>query len=155
MAERTWARTSLVYARQPMAPAVEPRPGNPPLGLDGYCPVQLSDDMNANVRRWTLGDRRWGAIHRGRTYLFSRAEYQQRFLADPDRYAPVLSGNDPGAAVEQGQAVSGYREHGVLFGGKVYLFASEASLQKFSKNPNHYANYVLQAMRAGAYQRQP
>ena len=141
-------------------PALQPPsggrlPSNPPLALDGYCPVQLSDDMKANLSRWTLGDRRWGAIHRGRTYLFAGPEQQQRFLADPDRYAPVLSGNDVVIAVEQGQAVSGRREHGLLFGSQVYLFANETSLEKFSQNPQHYARQILQAMRAEASQRRP
>ena len=140
-------------------PALRPPSGggpssNPPLGLDGYCPVQLSDDMYRNLPRWTLGDRRWGAIHRGRTYLFAGPEQQRRFLADPDRYAPVLSGNDVVLAVEQGQAVPGRREHGALFASKAYLFSSEASYEKFSKNPHHYAKQILQAMRAGGSQRQ-
>jgi protein disulfide-isomerase len=126
---------------------------NPSLGLDGYCPVQLSDDMKANLHRWTLGDRRWGAIHRGRTYLFAGPEQQQQFLADPDRYAPVLSGNDVVIAVEQGQTVLGRREHGLLFSNRVYLFASEASLDRFSENPSRYAQQVVQAMRAGGDQR--
>jgi protein disulfide-isomerase len=128
--------------------------GNPPLGLDGYCPVQLSDDMKANLYRWTLGDRRWGAIHRGRTYLFAGPEQQRRFLADPDRYAPVLSGNDVVIAVEQGQGVSGRREHGLLFGNQVYLFADEASLEKFSQNPQHYARQVFQGTGSEARRRQ-
>jgi YHS domain-containing protein/thioredoxin-related protein len=127
---------------------------NPPLGLDGYCPVQLSDDMKANLFRWTMGDRRWGAIHRGRTYLFAGPQQQQRFLADPDRYAPVLSGNDVVIALEQGRAVPGRREHGVLFYGQIYLFADEASLEKFARNPQHYASRVFQAMRAEGSQRQ-
>jgi YHS domain-containing protein/thioredoxin-related protein len=135
------------------APTGQSPQTNPPLGLDGYCPVQLSDDMKANVYRWTMGDRRWGAIHRGRTYLFAGPEQQQRFLADPDRYAPVLSGNDVVMAVEQGQAVSGRREHGVLFRDNVYLFAGEASLETFSKNPEHYARQILQAMQAETYRR--
>ena len=51
-------------ARQPAAvPAVPP--GNPPLGMDGYCPVHLTESQ-----QWQRGDVRWGAIHRGRTYLF-------------------------------------------------------------------------------------
>lgn len=134
-------------------PSVVPPSNGSPLGLDGYCPVQLNDDMKANVPRWTVGDRRWGAIHRGRTYLFSGGEQQRRFLADPDRYAPVLSGNDVVMAIELGQAAAGRREHGVLYNGNVYLFASEASLEKFSRIPEHYARQILQAMRPGTRQR--
>ena len=139
------------YHQQPpvSAPPAAPDPGNPPLALDGYCPVQLSDDMKAGSAKWTLGDRRWGARHRGRTYLFAGPEQQRRFLADPDRYAAVLSGNDVVLALEQNQTVSGYREHGVLFENRIYLFANEASLGQFSRNPRHYANWVLHAMQVG------
>ena len=97
-----------------------------------------------------LGDRRWGAVHRGRTYLFTGPEEQRRFFADPDRYAPAISGNDVVLAAEQGQPVPGMREHGVFFGNHVYLFASEATLDKFARNPNLYANQTLGAVRTGA-----
>jgi protein disulfide-isomerase len=131
-------------------PAFGPAPqtlgGNPPLGLDGYCPVSLCERQ-----QWVMGDRRWGAIHRGRTYLFVGPDQQRRFLADPDRYAPVISGNDIILAAEQGQAVPGTREHGVFFGGRVYLFSSEASLEKFSQNPAAYANQALEALRTSTY----
>jgi YHS domain-containing protein/thioredoxin-related protein len=122
-----------------------PPSGNPPLGLDGYCPVQLSEKIV-----WALGNRAWGARHRGRTYLFTGPEQQQRFLVNPDRFAPVLSGNDLVIAIEQGQTIPGYRQHGVFFGDRVYLFANESSLDKFSKNPNHYVNHALHASRAAA-----
>ena len=118
---------------------------NPPLGLDGYCPVVLSERQ-----QWALGDRRWGAIHRGRTYLFTGPEEQRRFFTDPDRYAPAFSGNDVVLATEQGQPVPGSREHGVFFGNRVYLFSSEATLDKFARNPILYANQASGAVRTGA-----
>ena len=131
-------------------PAAGPAPQlptiNPPLGMDGYCPVSLSESQ-----RWLVGDRRWGAIHRGRTYLFVGPEEQRRFFADPDRYAPAASGNDVVLATEQGQAVPGMRQHGVYFSNRVYLFANEATLEKFSKNPNVYVNQALGSLRAGTY----
>ena len=119
--------------------------GNPPLALDGYCAVSLCENQ-----RWVMGDRRWGITHRGRTYLFAGPEEQRRFFADPDRYAPMVSGNDIVLATEQGQAVPGMREHGVFFENRVYLFSSEASLEKFARNPNVYANHALEALRAGS-----
>ncbi len=118
---------------QAARPVIQLPPGNPPLDLDGYCPVQLSDG-----RRWVLGDVRWGLIHRGRTYLFSGPDARDRFNADPDHYAPVLSGNDVVLAVEQGQAVPGRREHGAWFQDRVYLFSSEATFRKFDQNPFLY-----------------
>ncbi len=123
---------------------------NPPLGLDGFCPVTL-----AEKQQWVAGDRRWGAIHRGRTYLFSSPDAQRTFFKDPDRYAPAVSGNDVVLAAEQGKAVPGMREHGVFFGPRIYLFSSEATLEKFSRNPNLYANQTLGSLRTGAYAGQP
>ncbi len=53
-------------------------------------------------------------------------------------------------ALERGQSVPGRREFGVFFGNRIYLFADKASLEKFWKNPNLYANQALQAMRPAA-----
>ncbi len=117
------------------SPAIELPPGSPPLELDGYCPVQLTDN-----ERWVLGDRRWGAIHEGRTYLFAGPEDQNRFLADPTHYAPVFSGDDVVKLVDEGKRVPGSRLHGAWFHGKVYLFVSEGSYQQFDKNPFRYVS---------------
>jgi protein disulfide-isomerase len=119
----------------PSSPAIELPPGSPPLALDGYCPVQLTEN-----ERWVLGNRRWGAIHEGRTYLFAGPEEQNRFLADPTRYAPVFSGDDVVKLVDEGKRVSGSRLHGAWFHGKVYLFVSEGSYQQFDKNPFRYVS---------------
>ncbi len=129
------------------APVTRPPTGNPPLGLDGYCPVELTE-----AQRWQLGDRRWGAIHRGRTYLFAGSTQQQRFLVNPDSYSPVIAGDDVVLTLDQRQSVAGRREHGVFFGGRIYLFANEASLEKFSRDPHHYADAVLQSMRTAPRQ---
>src|SRR5262249_18608426 len=67
-------------ARAPLA--VDPTqlpPGSPPLGLDGFCAVSLVER-----KKWVAGDPLWGAIHRGRTYLFSGEGERQRFMANPD-----------------------------------------------------------------------
>jgi thiol-disulfide isomerase/thioredoxin/YHS domain-containing protein len=119
--------------------SVELPPGNPPLGLDGYCPVQLNEK-----ERWVRGNSRWGVRHEGRTYLFAGPEEQSRFYADPDRYAPVLSGDDVVLMVEQGQRVAGRREHGGWFQNRIYLFADEATFQRFFADPYRYANAVTQ-----------
>jgi protein disulfide-isomerase len=126
-----------------MVPPVPPSVPSfePPLGLDGFCPVTLNDKKD-----WVRGDKRWGAIHRGRTYLFASREAFTRFWEHPDQYSPVLAGLDPVMAIDQGQSMSGHRRHGVFYGGRVYLFASETSLQHFSKNPARYADGVRQAM---------
>lgn len=139
-----------IAPRAPSAPAGVPptgpsemaAPGNPPLGLEGYCPVEL-----AEKRRWVLGTHPWGVIHQGRTYMCAGPDEQKRFLEAPERYAPVIAGNDVVMSLERGQSVPGRREHGVFYRGRVYLFAEEGSLQAFSRDPRRYADQVLQTMR--------
>ena len=96
--------------------------------------------------KWVPGDVKWGAIHRGRTYLFVGEAEQQQFLANPDKFSPVLSGADAVIAVDQRQRIEGRREHGLEYNGQFYLFSTEASLQQFSSNPERYAEGVRQAV---------
>ncbi|MDA8041990.1 MAG: thioredoxin family protein, partial [Pirellulales bacterium] len=56
------------YASQPVTAEkqeVTPPQKTMPLGLEGYCPVALMETGS-----WVEGQARWGARHRGRTYLF-------------------------------------------------------------------------------------
>ncbi len=124
--------------------AVDPSklpPGSPPLGLDGFCPVSLVER-----KKWVAGDPLWGAIHRGRTYLFCGEGERQRFMANPDRFSPVASGNDPVLA-NQGKAVEGSRKHGVTYEGRIYLFSDENTLAEFHRNPTRYSAEYAQARR--------
>ncbi|REK13015.1 MAG: DUF255 domain-containing protein [Planctomycetota bacterium] len=116
-------------------------PGCPPVGLEGNCPVTLLER-----KRWAVGNAAFGAVHRGRTYLFLGPQEKEKFLADPDRYSPVMSGLDPIHALEGQQAVPGKREYGV-FGadGHVYLFADEATRSRFEQNEQYYTQRVQQA----------
>jgi YHS domain-containing protein len=118
-------------------------PGCPPLGLEGNCPVTLVERQD-----WVLGVATFGAVHRGRTYLFLGPTEREKFLADPDRYSPVLSGIDPVMALDNRGVVAGRREFGV-FGadGHIYLFADAASRERFEQNEKHYATEVLKVIR--------
>lgn len=134
------------YANQNVAgPSMQTLPplpaGSPPLGLDGYCPVTLTEK-----RAWTKGMPQWGAIHRGRTYLFISQVEQQKFLGNPDVYSPMLSGNDPVVQFRQNQHVSGRREFGVFYNNHIYLFSSEATLNEFSRTPQQFDAMIIQAM---------
>ncbi len=126
----------------PQGPGPLPAVAQPTFAIEGHCPVHLLEQS-----AWVSGDRRWGATHRGKTYLFVSEGCQKKFLADPDRFAPALSGNDPVALVDRGQAVAGRREHGCYFGAepnrRVVLFSDEASFEAFSRNPQRYAGQIL------------
>ena len=103
--------SSATYSPPPAVASAPPAlPPRPPLGIDGYCPVTLIERHHQtpnDPRCWVQGDPRWGVVHRGVVYLFAGPEEQKRFLADPDRYSPALSGNDPVVAFDQGRLVMG------------------------------------------------
>jgi YHS domain-containing protein len=128
----------------PSAPPVDARalqPDAAPIGFDGYCPVSMRTQW-----KWVPGDRRFGIVHRGRTYLMAGPAEQQQFWADPDRFSPALSGLDPVLAMDHGQQVPGKREHSIDYQNLFYMFASEATLQQFTSTPERYAAAVRQAM---------
>lgn len=119
--------------------------GSPPLALDGYCPVTVTDKMV-----WKQGDPQFGAVHKGRTYLFASAADQQKFLANPDKFSPIISGNDPVAIVEEGRIVSGNRDFGVFCGGQMVLFSSAENCNKYRADQKRYDAGLRQAMQSGA-----
>jgi YHS domain-containing protein len=88
--------------------------------------------------RWVRGNRQFAVAHDGRTYLLANEERVRKFAAEPDRYCPVASGNDPVLALE-GRMVPGKRAHGVFYDDRIYLFASEESLERFKQSPDRYA----------------
>jgi protein disulfide-isomerase len=143
------ATTPTMHVADPAAAAAPPQlaaapqaSSNPPLGLDGYCPVELVEH-----KRWVKGDARWGAIHNGRTYLFSGPAQQQKFLPNGEVYAPVMSGGDPVVAVDHNQQVEGKREYGVFYNRRIYLFSDPGSRDRFSRSPERYNVEMLQARR--------
>jgi YHS domain-containing protein len=139
-------------ATQPQATAAASKPesavaattpdphGSMPLGLEGYCAVSL-----AEKGQWVEGRAQWGARHRGRTYLFAGAEQQQAFLANPDRYAPALSGDDPVLACDAGKQIAGQRRYGVTYQARTYLFSSPETRTAFAANPQRYTSRVKMA----------
>jgi len=113
-------------------------PTTMPLGMEGYCPVTVVERGT-----WVEGRPQWGARHRGRTYLFAGPEQQQAFMADPDRYAPALSGDDPVLAFQSGRSEPGRRAYGVTYQSRMYLFSSPETRAAFSADPDRYTSRVL------------
>ena len=87
-----------------------------------------------------------GAFHRGRTYLFASESQRQKFLAAPDTYSPVFSGNDPVLILDENQEVAGSRKFGFEYRGAFYLFASKETMARFASEPDHYSTGVRLAM---------
>ncbi len=97
---------------------------------------------------WTKGNPLYGAIHLNRTYLFPSAEMQQKFLANPDRYSPIISGNDPVVALEKNEIVSGRRQFGLVYEDRMILFSSKESYEKFVKESKRYTTELQQALQS-------
>jgi len=114
--------------------------GSMPVGLEGYCPVTLTE-----MGVWIEGRAQWGVRHRGRTYLFAGVEQQKAFLADPDRYAPALSGDDPVLAFDNGKSTPGQRRYGVTYQARTYLFTSPETRDAFAANPQRYTSGAMVA----------
>lgn len=141
-----FSSTPKVEKAEPTTPPAVPNAlkvdsyGTMPLGMEGYCPVTL-----AEKGQWVEGRAQWGARHRGRTYLFASEAQQRAFLANPDRYAPALSGDDPVVAFDAGKSVPGQRRYGVTYQSRIYLFSSPETRTTFSANPQRYTSRVAVA----------
>ena len=97
---------------------------------------------------WTKGNPLYGAIHLNRTYLFPNAELQAKFLANPDRYSPIISGNDPVVALEKSEIVPGRRQFGLVYENRMILFSSKESYDKFCKESKRYTTELQQALQS-------
>lgn len=133
---------SQVAAAPPVRPAQPPLPANcPPVAFDGCCPVTLK-----LLNKWEAGNTTFGAIHRGRTYLFAGEEQRQQFLASPDSFSPVFAGYDPVLLLDKQQTVPGTRKFGFRYGDAFYLFSCVETRDRFQASPQTYAAGVRQAM---------
>lgn len=113
----------------------------PPVGFDGCCPVTLK-----KVKKWVHGDPQFGAVHRGRTYLFVGPKERDEFMANPDGFSPVFAGMDPVMLLEHQKLAPGQRKFGYEYGGSFYLFSSAETMKKFADSPQTFAAGVRQAM---------
>jgi len=118
---------------------------SPAAALEGDCPVTLLKET-----KWVKGNDQYGAMHRGRLYLFASDAAQAEFLRDPDSYSPLLAGYDPVIFHEQGRLQDGKKTHGVFMTrqGKqqVVLFDNEETRAKFRANPAVYLESIRVAV---------
>ncbi len=120
---------------------VEPVPKGP-LGLDGYCPVEL-----VLQESWVEGSEKLAAAFEGRTYYFSGKKQLQAFQANPSRFAPAVAGMDLVLAAEKGKAASGHTETCVIYQERLYMFSSQATLERFNRQPGVYLRWLKQNQR--------
>jgi YHS domain-containing protein len=105
-----------------------------PLGLEGYCPVELSEHEH-----WVPGNPLYYGMYRGQIYRFSSEFALALFDKDPARYAPIAGGDDIVLMVDRNKKQPGVRKFGAWFNNRVYLFAGQESFEAFSARPDYYA----------------
>lgn len=128
-----------------MSPSVAPPAAaagtNYPIAMGGFCPVAL-----ATEKKWKKGQLQFGAVHRRRTFLFSTEADQKKFLAEPDKYTPVLVGYDPVKFMQTGELIDGSAAFSLTYRKEVYLFADDTSLKTFWQNPAQFTDGLRQAV---------
>jgi len=110
---------------------------------DKYVPALNGNSVVAYVASGVqvAGDPRFGAMHRGRVYLFQNEQEKAEFLANPSSYAEVdlaHRGTNVVRFVDQGQSELGSSEFAARHQGFRYLFSSEQERDLFRRNPNRY-----------------
>jgi thioredoxin-related protein/YHS domain-containing protein len=126
-------------ALAPSAPAAAAN--NYSIAMGGYCPVTL-----ATEKKWKKGQPQFGVMHRRRTFLFASEVEQKKFLLDPDKYSPVMTGYDPVKFMQTGELVDGSAAYSLTYRKQIYLFTSDASLKSFWQNPVQFTEGLRQAM---------
>ncbi len=122
-------------ARPAAAVSLDRRPGpEPPLTLDGFCPVTLS-----KLEQWQQGRREYGAVYQEQTFYMRGPEEHKQFLANPHRFAPMFGGIDPVLVVNEQRWTPGSIQYSATYNGRVFMLSSEANLKRFHENPRRYA----------------
>ena len=105
-----------------------------PLGMDGYCPVELTVN-----EKWVPGNPLYYAMYRGRIFRLSSEETLDLFHQEPARYAPIAGGDDIVMMVDRNKKVPGLRKYGGWFRDRVYLFSCPETFEIFSARAEYYS----------------
>lgn len=103
------------------------------IGLDGYSPVSLTVG-----KVWKEGSPEFVWRHAGAIYFMADADELEKFKAEPEKYAPKLSGFDPLILSTEGVAVPGQIAYGSFYEGRLHLHATDESRRAFIQSPEKY-----------------
>ncbi len=103
-------------------------------GFKGFCPVTLK-----NERKLVTAKPEYVSEYNSRVYTFASAEAKLEFDLAPDHYVPVQNGRDVVQLAGGTTAAEGSLDHAAWFKGRLYLFASEDSMDTFVSAPAKYA----------------
>jgi len=109
-----------------------------PLALEGFCPVTLCTE-----ERWVAGNPVFCTMYQGHIFRFASGETLAMFARNPANYIPMAMGEDIVLMVDRNKRVNGNRKFGAWFQGRVFLFASQETLNVFAERPDFYAEIAL------------
>ncbi len=108
------------------------------LALKGYCPVCIIE-----LRKWVKGKPEHQVVFDGRRYHFPGQKQKEMFLANSNRYAPVLGGDCVISLAKMGKRVPGKIRHTAYHDNRLFLFANEKAKEMFVADPAKYADVDL------------
>jgi len=103
------------------------------IAFDGICLVSLRED-----RKIVTGERTHKLSYHNYTLHFASAEKRQKFLAEPEKYWPVLDGHCPVSSMSGNKEQLGNPRWGALYQDRIWFFADEDHRNQFVKAPGQF-----------------
>ena len=97
--------------------------------LKGYDPISYFTDGKP-----TKGSSEFTFAFDDTTYWFKNAEHRDKFIADPERYAPQFDGFCA-LQLSRGLKVEADPEAWTITNGKLYVFSGKGGVPKFQEQP--------------------
>jgi thiol-disulfide isomerase/thioredoxin/YHS domain-containing protein len=116
-----------------------------PPAFAGQCLVSAVDD-----REIVPGSAAYQMTYRGQQLLFRSADHKDLFLAEPNRYWPMLDGICAITLLNDDARVGGNLEFAAVFRKRVWLFASEQAMHEFLKEPAEVVDEVAEILNSGS-----
>lgn len=107
----------------------------PQIGIKGYCIVCVVE-----AKRWVKGTTDYPVTYDGMTYLFPGTESRNLFVANPQKYAPVLNGDSVVSFAKSGKRVAGSVRYATLHKKRVYMFSNSDERREFRANIKKFEN---------------
>jgi YHS domain-containing protein len=104
-------------------------------GFKGFCPVTLKMQ-----RKLVDANPAFKSVYQSAVYTFASAEAKEEFDAAPASFAPAAGGIDVVSYDDDGDKVAGSLDFAVWYQGRLFMFSSQESLDKFVESPGEYSD---------------
>ena len=111
----------------------------------GTCLVSAVEE-----RELIVGSRQCQLDYRGHLLYFRSEDHQQKFLAQPARYWPMLDGACAMTLLNDDERVEGQLKHAAVFRKRIWLFTSETAMRDFLLDPGEVIAKISEQSDTGA-----